>query len=261
LKSRSSFEGFQEVVAHLRAPDGCPWDREQTHLSLRPFLLEETYEVLTALDEEDQVALGEELGDLLLQIVLHAQIASEYGEFSMVDVIQGIQDKLIRRHPHVFGDLDIEDQQKVLENWEKLKSAEREEVENEGNGVLNGVSPALPALVQAETYQDRVNRVGFDWPNIQGVFQKIAEEISEVQQAESAVEKEAELGDLLFAVVNLARWFKIDAESALRAANTRFRKRFEDLEVEVRNQGRDVSALTLEELDKLWNAVKWRRGE
>jgi tetrapyrrole methylase family protein/MazG family protein len=261
LKSRSSFEGFQDVVAHLRAPDGCPWDREQTHLSLRPFLLEETYEVLTALDEEDQVALGEELGDLLLQIVLHAQIASEYGEFSMVDVIQGIQDKLIRRHPHVFGDLDIEDQQKVLENWEKLKSAEREEVENEGNGVLNGVSPALPALVQAETYQDRVNRVGFDWPNVQGVFQKIAEEILEVQQAESAVEKEAEIGDLLFAVVNLSRWFKIDAESALRAANTRFRKRFEDLEAEVRNQGRDVSALTLEELDELWNAVKRRRGE
>jgi tetrapyrrole methylase family protein/MazG family protein len=260
LNGSSSFEGFQEVVAHLRAPDGCPWDREQTHLSLRPFLLEETYEVLTALDEEDQQALGEELGDLLLQIVLHAQIASEYGEFSMVNVIEGIQDKLIRRHPHVFGDLDINDQQEVLENWEKLKFAEREEVESEGNGVLKGVSPALPALVQAETYQDRVNRVGFDWPNVQGVFQKIAEEISEVQQAESAEEKEAEIGDLLFAVVNLARWFKIDAESALRAANTRFRNRFEDLETEVRNQGSDVSALTLEELDELWNSVKRKRG-
>ncbi len=256
LISRSSFEGFQEVVAHLRAPDGCPWDREQTHLSLRPFLLEETYEVLTALDEEDQDALEEELGDLLLQIVLHAQIASENGEFSMVDVIQGIQDKLIRRHPHVFGDLNIDDKQKVLENWEKLKSAEREEVENEWNGVLNGVSAALPALVQAETYQERVNRVGFDWPNVQGVFEKIGEEILEIKLAESAEEKEAEIGDLIFAVVNLARWFKVDAESALRSANARFRRRFEDLEAEVRNQGRDVSALTFEELDELWNAVK-----
>ncbi|MBE9474242.1 MAG: nucleoside triphosphate pyrophosphohydrolase, partial [Chloroflexi bacterium] len=256
LRNSSSFEGFQEVVAHLRAPDGCPWDREQTHLSLRPYLLEETYEVLTALDEEDQEALQEELGDLLLQVVLHAQIASEYGEFSMVNVLQNIQDKLIRRHPHVFGDLDIDDQQKVLENWEKLKSAERDGVDNEKNGVLDGVSPTLPALVQAETYQERVNRVGFDWPNIQGVFEKIAEEISEIQEAGSTEEREAEIGDLLFAVVNLARWFKIDAESALRAANTRFRNRFEDLEAEVRNQGKDVSDLTQNELDELWNAIK-----
>jgi tetrapyrrole methylase family protein/MazG family protein len=256
LRSSSSFEGFEEVVAHLRAPDGCPWDREQTHLSLRPYLLEETYEVLTALDEEDQEALKDELGDLLLQIVLHAQIASEYEDFSMVDVLEGIHDKLIRRHPHVFGDLDIDDQQKVLENWEKLKSAERDGVENEKNGILDGVSPALPALVQAETYQERVNRVGFDWSNIQGVFEKIAEEISEIQEAGSMEEQEAEIGDLLFAVVNLARWFKIDAESALRAANTRFRNRFEQLEAKVRSQGKDVSDLTLNELDDLWNAIK-----
>ncbi len=259
LKSTSSFEGFQEVVAHLRAPEGCPWDREQTHLTLRPFLLEETYEVLTALDAEDQQALQEELGDLLLQIVLHAQIASEYGEFSMVDVLQGIQDKLIRRHPHVFGDLDLADKEKVLANWEKLKSAEREEMEDERNGVLNGVSAALPALVQAETYQDRVNRVGFDWPNVKGVFEKIAEEVSEIQQAETAEEKEAEIGDLLFAVVNLSRWLNIDAESALRSANARFRKRFEDLEAVVRTQERDVSELTLAELDELWIAVKKKR--
>ena len=256
LKSNSSFEGFQEVVAHLRAPDGCPWDREQTHLTLRPYLLEGPYEVLTALDEEDQEALQEELGDLLLQVVLHARIASEYGDFSMVDVLQGIEDKLVRRHPHVFGDLDIDDQQKVLENWEKLKSVERDDVENDKNGVLDGVSPALPALVQAETYQERVNRVGFDWSNIQGVFEKIAEEISEVQEAGSTEECEAEIGDLLFAVVNLARWFKIDAESALRAANTRFRNRFESLEAEVRNEGKDVSDLTLNELDELWKAIK-----
>jgi tetrapyrrole methylase family protein/MazG family protein len=256
LDNSSSFEGFQDVVAHLRAPEGCPWDREQTHQSLRPYLLEETYEVLSALDEEDQVALSEELGDLLLQIVLHAQIASEFGEFTMVDVLKGIQDKLVRRHPHVFGDLEIDDKDKVLENWERLKSVERNQVENETNGVLDGVSGALPALVQAETFQERVNRVGFDWHNIQGVFEKIEEEILEVQQAESLGEKEAEIGDLLFAVVNLARWFKIDAESALRSANTRFRKRFQALEAEVRLQGRDVNNLTLDELDELWNAVK-----
>jgi len=256
LGSSSSFEGFQEVVAHLRAPDGCPWDREQTHLSLRPYLLEETYEVLAALDEEDQEALQEELGDLLLQIVLHAQIAGEYGEFSMVDVLQGIQEKLIRRHPHVFSDLEVKDQQTVLENWEKLKLAERDDIHQEVNGVLKGVSSALPALVQAETFQQRVNRVGFDWPNIQGVFEKISEELLEVQQAETSDEYEDEIGDLLFAVVNLARWYKVDAESALRAANAKFRQRFEDLEAEVRSQGKDVAKLNLDELDRLWNTVK-----
>ena len=261
LVSSSSFEGFQEVVAHLRAPDGCPWDREQTHLSLRPFLLEETYEVLAALDEEDQAALQEELGDLLLQIVLHAQIASEYGEFSMVEVLQGIQEKLIRRHPHVFGDLDVKDQQTVLENWEKLKLAEREEEDQEVNGVLKGVSSALPALVQAETFQQRVNRVGFDWPEIQGVFEKISEELLEVQQAEKPDEHEEEIGDLLFAVVNLARWYKVDAESALRAANSKFRRRFEELEAEVRSQGKDVGELNLDELDRLWNIVKRNKEE
>ena len=256
LESGSSFEEFQDVVAHLRAPEGCPWDREQTHLSLRPYLLEETYEVLTALDEEDQDALSEELGDLLLQVVLHAQIASEYGEFTMVDVLKGIQEKLIRRHPHVFGDLDIDDKDRVLQNWEKLKSVERNEDEKGTNGVLEGVSGALPALVQAQTYQERVNRVGFDWPDVQGVFEKIEEEKMEVMRAETSFEKESEIGDLLFAVVNLARWLNIDAESALRSANIRFRKRFEDLEMQVRGQGRDVSNLTLDELDELWNAAK-----
>jgi len=260
LGSSSSFESFQEVVAHLRAPDGCPWDREQTHLSLRPFLLEETYEVLAALDDEDQAALQEELGDLLLQIVLHAQIASEYGEFSMVDVLQGIQEKLIHRHPHVFGDLEIDDQQTVLENWEKLKLAEREDIEQGSNGVLTGVSAQLPALVQAETFQQRVKRVGFDWPDIQGVYDKVSEELLEIKQSETAQEIEDEIGDLLFAVVNLARWHKVDAESALRQANRKFRQRFEDLESEVHRQGIDIAQLNIDELDKLWNRVKKKRG-
>lgn len=256
LVSSSSFENFQEVVAHLRAPDGCPWDREQTHLSLRPFLLEETYEVLAAIDAENQTALQEELGDLLLQIVLHAQIASEFGDFSMVDVLQGIQEKLIRRHPHVFGELEANDQQTVLENWEKLKLAERDENDEDSNGVLKGVSAELPALVQAETFQQRVKRVGFDWPDVQGVYDKVVEELLEVKQSETANEFEDEIGDLLFAVVNLARWHEVDAESALRQANRKFRQRFEKLEGEVRKQGKDIAKLDIQELDQLWNRVK-----
>jgi len=259
MVSSSSFEGFQEVVAHLRAPDGCPWDREQTHQSLRPYLLEETYEVLAALDDGNQAALQEELGDLLLQIVLHAQIASEIGDFSMVDVLQGIQEKLIHRHPHVFGDVEADDPQTVLENWEKIKIAEREELDQDINGVLKGVSAELPALVQAETYQRRVKRVGFDWPDIQGVYDKVAEEMVEVKDSETADEIEDEIGDLLFAVVNLARWHEVDAESALRLANIKFRQRFEELEGEVRRQEMDIANLNIRVLDQLWNRVKEKR--
>lgn len=256
LSSGTSFEDFQEIIAHLRAPDGCPWDREQTHGSLRPFLLEETYEVLAALDEENQSALQEELGDLLLQVVLHAQIASEYGDFSMVDVLNGIHDKLIRRHPHVFGDLEIDDEQTVLQNWEKLKLEERGEGGEIANGVLMGVSPDLPALVQAETFQQRVKRVGFDWPDIQGVYDKISEELLEIKQSKSPDELENEIGDLLFAVVNLARWYSVDAESALRQANRKFRQRFEQLEDECRRDGKEISSLGIDELDQIWERVK-----
>jgi MazG family protein len=218
-------------------------------------LLEETYEVLAALDNEDQTALEEELGDLMLQIVLHAQLASEYGDFSMVDVLEKISEKLIRRHPHVFGDLEVKDQQTVVENWQKLKLAEHEG-EQEFNGVLRGVSPALPALVQAETFQQRVNRVGFDWPDIQGVFKKIDEELKEVRKAKTPVEFEDEIGDLLFSVVNLARWKNIDAESALRAANGKFRQRFEELEAAARKQGKELVELNLDAMDQLWNEAK-----
>ena len=256
LKSNTAFESFQEVVARLRAPDGCPWDREQTHLSLRPFLLEETYEVIAAIDAEDQSALQEELGDLLLQIVLHAQIASEFGDFSMIDVLQGIHEKLINRHPHVFGDLEVDDQQTVLENWEKIKSAERDDIDQDANGVLKGVSAELPALVQAQTFQQRVKRVGFDWPDIQGVYDKVAEELLEIKQTTTEGEIEDEIGDLLFAAVNLARWHQVDAESALRQANRKFRQRFEELEQMVRSEGQDISKLNIEDLDRLWNRVK-----
>jgi tetrapyrrole methylase family protein/MazG family protein len=174
----------------------------------------------------------------------------------MTEVLQRIHDKLVRRHPHVFSDLEVDDKDIVLENWEKIKSEEREENGLETNAILEGVSKTLPALVQAKTYQERVNRVGFDWPNVKGVFEKIEEETLEIQSASSVEEYEHEIGDLLFSAVNLARWYQVDAESALRSANARFRKRFEAMEGEVRSQGRDLTELSLDELDILWNSSK-----
>ena len=256
LGGNASFEAFQEIIAHLRAPEGCPWDREQTHQTLRPHLLEEAYEVLSALDAGDVKALREELGDLLLQIVLHAQIASEYGEFNMSDVLQSIHTKLVHRHPHVFAGLKIASPQGVIENWERIKSAEREASGKEAGGILAGVSLALPALSQAQSYQERAARVGFDWPNIQGVLDKIVEEVEEIRAAASPEDKALEVGDLLFAVVNLARWVGMDAESALREANARFRRRFAKIEEAARAQGRPLAELSLAEMDALWEEAK-----
>lgn len=256
LGENTSFEAFQELVAHLRAPDGCPWDREQTHQSLRKHLMEEAYEVLTAIDENDPSALREELGDLLLQIVLHAQIASEYGEFNMTEVLRDIHVKLIHRHPHVFGDLKIKDKQGVLLNWERLKVAEREAEGKQGASLLEGVAIALPALIQSQAYQQRVARVGFDWPNVKGVIAKIEEEFEETLNAPNQDERAAEIGDLLFAVVNLARWFDIDAESALRQANARFYRRFTHLETAAKREGRELSDFSLDEMETLWQAAK-----
>jgi tetrapyrrole methylase family protein/MazG family protein len=251
----SSFEAFQETIACLRAPGGCPWDRKQTHQTLRSNLLEEAYEVLQALDEDDPKALKEELGDLLLQIVLHAQIATDADEFRMADVVAGINTKIIRRHPHVFGDIVIDGTDDVLHLWEALKAEERE---REGNheGLLHGVPRTLPALSQANEIQDRVVRVGFDWPKIDGVLDKIAEELGEVQQAEDQEKRAAEMGDLLFAVVNYARWINVNPEAALRAANKRFQRRFSCLEKAAHNAGQSVNDMTIEEMDQLWEAAK-----
>ncbi len=256
LGEATSLEAFQDVIAHLRTPDGCPWDREQTHQSLRPHLLEETYEVLSALDNDDPDAMREEFGDLLLQIVLHAQIAAESGEFSMADILRGIHTKLVNRHPHVFGDLVLDESESVLLNWEKLKAEERAANGNGGASLLDGVALALPALVQAEQFQLRAGRVGFDWPNINGVLDKVEEELAEINSAEGKLDQSVEIGDLLFAVVNLARWLGIDAESSLREANTRFRSRFGQIEVEARAQGRAVSELTLSEMESIWHVAK-----
>ncbi|MEW6094700.1 MAG: nucleoside triphosphate pyrophosphohydrolase [Chloroflexota bacterium] len=257
LGEGTSFEAFQEIVAALRAPDGCPWDREQTHQSLRPHLMEEAYETLSALDSGDPGKMAEEFGDLLLQVVLNAQIASEAGDFNMADVFKGIYDKIIRRHPHVFGDVQLDGVQGVLRNWEKLKAEERLEEGNE-KGLLDGVPLALPALTQAQEYQDRAARVGFDWPEIGGVLDKIAEEIREVRAATDDAELTAELGDLFFALVNLARWKKVDAESALRGTNLRFKKRFAYVEKGALKQGRKLSEMTIDEMEALWQEAKKR---
>jgi tetrapyrrole methylase family protein/MazG family protein len=263
LTEGTAFESFAEIVAHLRAPDGCPWDKEQTHSSLRTHLLEESYEALEAIDSGDFASMREEFGDLLLQIVLNAQIAGETGQFTMTDVVKGIHDKIVRRHPHVFGDAQLDDVDGVLANWEKLKEKEREKLalsnvegKKEGKGALDGVPATLPALIQAQEYQDRAARVGFDWPEIEGVLDKVREEIEEIKQAENQEQVAAELGDLFFVLVNLARWKKVDAESALRGTNLKFKQRFGYVEQGAKSAGRSLSDMTLEEMDALWNEAK-----
>ena len=255
LGEGTSFESFAEIVAHLRAPNGCPWDREQTHESLRKHLLEESYEAISAIDSGDFTDMREEFGDLLLQVVLQSQIANEEAQFNINQVIHGIHSKIVRRHPHVFGDLKLEGVDGVLANWEKLKEKERGE-KKERKGLLDGVPLALPALSQAQEYQDRAARVGFDWTGIEGVLDKIKEEIEEVKHAESDFELASEIGDLLFALVNVARWKHIDAESALRGTNLKFKKRFAYVEQGAKKEGRDLSSLSLEEMESLWQEAK-----
>jgi tetrapyrrole methylase family protein/MazG family protein len=256
LAHPGAFEAFQDTIAHLRAPDGCPWDREQTHQSLRRNLLEEAYEVLEALDADDAEALREELGDLLLQIVLHSQIAVEEGEFSMSDVIASIDAKIKRRHPHVFGGVQVSGVGDVIANWEAIKRGERADNGNGRKSALDGVPRDLPALTQAEAYSDRAARVGFDWPDVDGVLTKVAEEAREVQSAARPEERAEELGDLLFALVNAARWMKIDPEAALRAANAKFAARFRQVEAQAKAQSRDLAGMSLADLDALWERAK-----
>jgi tetrapyrrole methylase family protein / MazG family protein len=255
LSAGSSFEAFQEVIARLRAPDGCPWDREQTHLSLRPFLLEEAYETLDALDREDMDDLAEELGDLLLQIVLHAQIATEEGDFNVHNVLEGIGTKLIRRHPHVFSEVEVTGVDGVIRNWEQIKAEERQGYSDDAhNGLLNGVPAALPALSQAAQVIERVGRVGFNrlalMGNTEGVhfLLKVLEITDETQRT-------ATLGEVLLAVTTLAHQAGIDAETALREALARFRTRFGSMEAKALASGRSLMDLSTEEMDRLWQDV------
>lgn len=257
LGDERSLEAFQDVIAHLRAPEGCPWDKKQTHSSLRTYLLEETYEALDTLDRGDLTGLQEELGDLILQIALHARIAEENNEFSMGDVLAGINKKIVFRHPHVFKDWKVDGETQVVQNWETLKLQEREgNAEDNGKGLLEGVPAFFPALAQAQAIQDRAARVGFDWKEIGPVLEKIHEEIDEIKKAENDTETAKEFGDLLFALVNLMRWKKIDAESVLRQTNLKFRKRFAYIERSAKEGGRLLKDMTLEEMDALWEQAK-----
>jgi len=240
------------IIERLRAPDGCPWDRQQTHASLKGNLVEELYEVLDAIDKGDSAKLCEELGDLLMQVVLHARIASEAGEFDISDVVRGISEKLIRRHPHVFGNSRVADAGEVVTSWEKLKREEREP----GESLLSSVPRNMPSLAYSQTIQRRAARVGFDWKDIEGVMEKIPEEFRELCEAREHEQRVREFGDLLFALANLARWMDIDLEGALRGANERFRRRFSYMEEECRKRGILLSQLSFEEQNKLWEEAK-----
>ncbi|MDD5510243.1 MAG: nucleoside triphosphate pyrophosphohydrolase [Dehalococcoidales bacterium] len=246
------FETLVSIVARLRAPDGCPWDRKQTHTSLREHLLEESYEVLEALDGGDPEQLCEELGDLLLQIVLHAQISAEAGDFELGDIVRRINAKLIHRHPHVFGSSEAASVDEVLVNWEMLKKMERDS----DVSMLDGIPRRMPALSYAQSVQRRVARVGFDWESDDGVIDKLAEEVGEFRQAASQGEKAAEFGDLVFTLANIARRLGIDLESALRETNERFYRRFACMEKLCHQRGLNLIKLSLAEKDALWEEVK-----
>jgi len=250
------FETLVEIIARLRAPDGCPWDREQNHASLREFLLEECYEALEALDEGDPERLCDELGDILLQIMLHAQIAAEAGEFDIKDVIKGINEKMVHRHPHVFGSTEVADAEEVAHNWQDLKKEER----GDSASLLESVPKQMPSLSYSYEIQRRVAQVGFDWEDIRGVIEKLAEEVGEFQQAEGE-EKADEYGDLLFTLVNFARRMGIDSEIALREANARFFSRFACMEELCRQRGLDLAELPFKEQNDLWEEAKKMVGE
>ena len=248
----SQFSSLVEIIARLRGPGGCPWDCQQTHASLREFLLEECYEALEALDEGDSSKLCQELGDLLLQIVLQAQIAREAGEFELADVLTAINTKLIHRHPHVFGETKVESAEEVAHNWEVLKQEER----GSDTSILASVPHQTPALAYSQEIQRRVAEVGFDWPDIEGVIDKLTEEVREFQQAETSEEKAKEYGDLLFTLVNIARRLGIDSEAALREANARFYQRFTYMEELCRQRGLTFVNLSFDQQNALWEEAK-----
>ena len=246
-------EKLVNIMAKLREPGGCPWDLEQTHQSLRPYLLEETYEVLTALDENDLESLKGELGDLLLQIVFHARIAEENDQFDINDVAEAISDKLIRRHPHVFADRKVENSRQVLENWEAIK------IHKENRSLLSGVPLSMPALLAAYRVQEKAAGVGFDWPDISGVEAKLQEEQEEfaAARAEGDLDKmEEEFGDLLFVMVNLGKWLGLNAELALKRTVKKFIDRFQYVEDKLKENGTSPDKSTLEEMDVFWEDAK-----
>jgi len=252
-----TFDAFLQIIARLRSPEGCPWDRRQTHRSLKPYLIEETYETIQALDEADSARLCEELGDLLLQIGLHARIAEESGDFDIADVLRQINEKLIRRHPHVFGQVKVADENEVSHNWEEIKRAEGKMEKS----LLDGIPEGISALAFSQIIQQRASRIGFDWDDIEGVMDKVSEELEEIRQARTHQHKVEEFGDLIFALANAARWMDIDLESALREGNQRFLRRFRHMEELGRQRGLSLNSLSIDELESLWQEAKASLGE
>ena len=295
MSTGEKFERAVSIMARLRAPGGCPWDREQTFDSIKPYTLEEAYEVLEAIDNRDWDELKGELGDLLLQVLFYSEMAQEDGRFSIDDVLERLSDKLVHRHPHVFGDVKAETSADVLRNWEALKAEEKKKRLEAGGGkaakeeakpesVLAGVSSAIPALLEAYKLSSRAAHVGFDWPNVEGLFDKLSEETSELQQElkhfpapgprpaqrgiagsrtgavtppeELKTRLEDEIGDMLFVLVNIARYLSLDPESALKKTNRKFKRRFQWLEQEIRRSGRRLEDATLDEMEALWQQSK-----
>jgi len=262
----AKFERLVEIMATLRGPNGCPWDKEQTFNTLKPMMVEEVYEVLEAIDNQDYDHLSEELGDVLLHIVFQAQMGKEESRFDIDTVIDGICTKLIRRHPHVFAGENGGTADDVLKNWEVIKAAEAAEkaakTPNAGpvrKSLLDGIPSKLPALHEAHQISSRVARVGFDWPNIEGVFEKLHEEVRELREAISEKKQadiEDEVGDLLFVLVNIARFMKVDSESALKRANRKFKARFQHMESELVRSGRQLDQTPLDEMEHLWKIAK-----
>jgi MazG family protein len=247
----SAVDRLLKIVAKLRSPSGCPWDREQTHQSLKPHLLEECYELIDAIDAGDDTELKEELGDLLLQVVLHSQMAAEENRFAMDDVANVIADKLVHRHPHVFGELRLQNSEAVLNQWDKIKRAEK----IERSSALDGIPKGLPALARAQKIQEKAARIGFDWNDAVGPIEKIREELREIETApESRLEEE--IGDLLFAVVNFARKKNLDAEQTLNRATAKFANRFRAMEQLAMERGLEIGSLSLGKMDELWETIK-----
>lgn len=254
---KKPFDKLVQIVAKLRSERGCPWDRKQTHSTLKANLIEEAYEVIEVIDAEDNSKLQEELGDLLMQVMLHAQIAEDNENFTINDVIKTITDKLIRRHPHVFGDIQVDGAKQVLANWEKIKR--NEPGYEDRKSILDGIPIQLPSLYRAQKIQNKASRVGFDWDEASQVLPKIEEEVGELKNSINSADKEQmemEIGDLLFSIVNLSRFLDIDAEEALRQSNRKFMERFKKMETELEKSGDKFEDYNLEKLDEIWEQVK-----
>jgi MazG family protein len=262
-EKRADIQKLVDLVERLRGENGCPWDKEQTRESLKPMLIEEAYEVLDALDGASPTELKEELGDLLFQVVFHAQIAQEKGEFHLADIIDRLHDKMVRRHPHVFGGADLKTSQDVLKNWEDIKAAEKGVSSSSEPGspksLLDGIPSKLPALHTAYQMTAKASRVGFDWPRLEDIIAKLHEESAELLEARGREDEDKiadEIGDLLFVAVNIARFLGIDPETALRRSNKKFDRRFRQVESAIKSQGREMRDASLAEMDALWEKAK-----